>query len=306
MVVNAPKHDYSREDVRRMLNVSEQQLRGWERQGLIPASPAFTFTDLIALRTLQKLRENHVSPKTIGRAMDSLKQKLSHVERPLSELKISSDGKTIAVQVAGQKMEAISGQLLFDFETAELRSIRSFPEKTSLAPEIRTREAEEYFQHGLHLEETGAPVEVAIEAYRRAIDLNPHAAGALVNLGTIYYRQRKFAEAEDHYRRAVQADPRYPLAHFNLGNLHDERGEFDAAREHYIAALRWNPHYADAHFNLALLCEQSGDPRKALSHWQAYLKLDASSSWAKIARRQLDRLKHGALPQLGPRLAPSH
>ncbi|MDQ2899488.1 MAG: tetratricopeptide repeat protein, partial [Acidobacteriota bacterium] len=202
MVVNAPKHDYSREDVRRMLNVSEQQLRGWERQGLIPAAPAFTFTDLIALRTLQKLRENHVSPKTIGRAMHSLKQKLAHVERPLSELKISSDGKTIAVQVAGQKMEAISGQMLFDFETAELRSIRSFPEKTP-APEIRARAAEDFFQRGLHLEETGAPIEEAIEAYRRAVELNPFAAGALVNLGTICYRQRKFAEAENHYRRAI-------------------------------------------------------------------------------------------------------
>lgn len=289
-----------------MLNVSEQQLRGWERQGLIAAVPAFTFTDLIALRTLQKLRENNVSPKTIGRAMDSLKRKLSHVERPLSELKISSDGKTIAVQVAGQKMEAISGQMLFDFETAELRSIQSFPGRAAVQDEVRPREAEEFFQHGLHLEETGAPIEEAIQAYRRAVDLNPHAAGALVNLGTICYRQRKFAEAEDHYRRAVQADPRYPLAHFNLGNLHDERGEFEAAREHYTAALQGNPYYADAHFNLALLSEQSGEPRKALVHWQAYLKLDASSSWAKIARRQVERLKHGTLLQVAPRLAPPH
>ncbi len=278
-----------------MLNVSEQQLRRWERQGLIPAAPAFTFSDLIALRTLQKLRENRVSPKTIGRALDSLKQKLSHVERPLSELKISSDGKTIAVQVSGQKMEAISGQMLFDFEIAELQNLKSFPSKALARAETRGPEAEEWFQRGLHLEETGAPVQEAIEAYQRAVELNQTAAGALVNLGTIYYRMRKFAEAEKFYARAVEADPRYPLAHFNLGNLYDEQGDVENARAHYNSALKLNPTYADAHFNLALLCEHAGHQLEAVTHWRAYLKIDASSSWAKIARRQLDRIKQGTL-----------
>ena len=278
-----------------MLNVSERQLRGWERQGLIPAAPVFTFSDLIALRTLQKLSENRVSPKTIGRALDSLKQKLSHVERPLSELKISSDGKTIAVQISGQKMEAISGQMLFDFEIAELQNLKSFPPKALARAEIRGPEAEEWFQRGLHLEETGAPVQQAIEAYQHAVELNQTAAGALVNLGTIYYRMRKFAEAEKYYARAVEADPRYPLAHFNLGNLYDEQGNLENARTHYHAALKLNPTYADAHFNLALLCEHAGHQLEAVTHWRAYLKLDTSSSWAKIARRQLDRIKQGTL-----------
>ncbi len=278
-----------------MLNVSERQLRRWERQGLIPAAPVFTFSDLIALRTLQKLRQNRVSPKTIGRALDSLKRKLSHVERPLSELKISSDGKTIAVQVSGQKMEAISGQMLFDFDIAELQNLKSFPPKAPARAVVRGPEAEEWFQRGLHLEETGAPVQDAIEAYQRALELNQSAAGALVNLGTIYYRMRKFAEAEKYYVRAVEADPRYPLAHFNLGNLYDEQGKVENARTHYNSALGLNPGYADAHFNLALLCEHAGHRLEAVRHWREYLKLDNSSSWAKIARRQLDRIKEGTL-----------
>ena len=59
--------EYSRADVRRMLGVTEQQLRGWQRQGLIPAAEAFTFSDIIALRTLQKLRDNGVPSRRIGR-----------------------------------------------------------------------------------------------------------------------------------------------------------------------------------------------------------------------------------------------
>src|SRR5205809_7746621 len=79
----APQQEYSRQDVRRMLDISEQQLRGWQRQGFISASENCSFSDLIALRALQKLRENHIPSTQIGRALVSLKQKLSDVSSPL-------------------------------------------------------------------------------------------------------------------------------------------------------------------------------------------------------------------------------
>ena len=133
---------------------------------------------------------------------------------------------------------------------------RAFPDRKS--PATRTRESEVWFQKGLELEETGAPVEQAVEAYRKVLELNPSAAGALVNLGTIYYRQRKFADAEQYYKRAIEVDASYSLAQFNLGNLYDEQNRLKEALEHYRCALRLNPNYADAHFNLALLCERTG------------------------------------------------
>jgi tetratricopeptide (TPR) repeat protein len=291
----APKQEYTRRDVRRMLRVSEQQLRSWERHGLIRAELTFSFSDLIALKTLQKLRENHVPPRKIGRALTALKKRLSHVEQPLSELKILSDGRTITVQMAGQKMEALTGQMLFNFDTAELRAIRSFEPKPAPDRANAERQAEAHFQEGLALEEAGAPIEKAIEAYRRAIELNPGAAGALVNLGTIYYRQRKYDEAESHYQKAIAVDANYPLAHYNLGNLYDEQGDFTRAEQHYTTALQLNPNYADAHFNLALLSERRNDFLKAVRHWKSYLKLDNTGTWANIARRQLEKLRDAAL-----------
>jgi tetratricopeptide (TPR) repeat protein len=290
----ALKQEYTRGDVRRMLGVSEQQLRSWERHGLIPGVATFSFSDLIALKTLQKLRENRVPPRKIGRALTALKKKLSHVERPLSELKIFSDGRTIAVQIAGQKMEALTGQLLFNFDTSGLGSLKSFSPKPSFDRGLE-RQAESYFQKGLALEETGAPIEQAIEAYKRAVELNPCAAGALVNLGTIFYRQRKYPEAEQHYEKAIEVDSNYPLAHYNLGNLYDEQGDLEQAEHHYYTALRLNPNYADAHFNLALLCERRGDFLKAVRHWKSYLRLDSTGSWANIARRQLQKLRDAAV-----------
>ena len=288
----APSGEYSRADVRRKFGLTERQLRSWERQDLLPAAERYSFSDLIAIQTLIKLRENHIPAPQIGRALESLRRKLE-VKQPLSELRIVSDGRKIAVHIAGQKMEAISGQILFDFEAADVRDIRAFPDRKWSASQMR--ESEAWFQRGLELEETGAPIEEAIDAYQKVLALNPSAAGALVNLGTIYYRQRKFPEAEVYYVKAIKADPDYPLAQFNLGNLYDEQGRLEEALEHYRSALRLNPHYADAHFNLALICERTGDPLRAVHHWKAYLKLDTTGQWAEIARRQLERLRQAVL-----------
>jgi tetratricopeptide (TPR) repeat protein len=289
----APKEEYSRADVRRQFGLSERQLKSWERQDLLSPAESYSFSDLIAFKTLIKLKENRISARRIGQALKSLRAKLDWVKRPLSELRIVSDGKRIAVHVAGQRMEAVTGQILFDFDAAELRNVASFPDRKPAVN--RARESEAWFQKGLELEETGAPVEEAVDAYNKVLELNPGAAGALVNLGTIYYRLRRFPEAEKYYAQAIVADPSYPLAQFNLGNLYDEQGRVGEAFEHYRRALALNPQYADAHFNLALLCERTGDPLKAVHHWKAYLKLDNSGQWAEIARRQLERLKEAVI-----------
>ena len=294
MPATEPREQYSREAVRRVLGVSEKRLKSWEKAGLIPHAVGFSFKDLIALRALHQLVENKIPPRQIRRAIDSLKAKLTDIEKPLSELRIVSNGKTIEVQISGQKMEAISGQLLFDFEARELGAVQTLerkPEHPGVAENKAAEEAEHWFQRGLTLEERGAPPDQALDAYRKAIELNPNAAGALVNLGTIAFRAHRLREAAVYYERAIEADPRYPLAHFNLGNVFDEMGQLEPAREQYEMALRLNPTYADAHFNLALVAERNSDHLRAVKHWKAYLKLDPSSSWAEQARKQLEQLR---------------
>jgi len=295
VVSKAPQQDYSRADVRRQFRLTERQLKSWERESLVPPLESYSFSDLIAIRTILELRGKGFRSRNIAEAVSSLRRKLDDVKRPLSELRILSDGRKIAVRVAGHKMEALTGQILFDFEAAELGGVRDFPERKQGGDLLR--ESEVWFQQGLDLEETGAPVEKVLEAYQKVVELNPAAAGALVNLGTIHYRQRKFGEAERYYKQAIAADPSYPLAEFNLGNLYDEQGRLPDAFHHYKRTLALNPQYADAHFNLALLCERTGDTLKAVLHWKIYLKLDRTGQWAEIARRQLERLREATVIQ---------
>jgi tetratricopeptide (TPR) repeat protein len=301
----ATQQAYSREDVRRQLGVSKRQLESWEKQNLLSAGGSFSFSDILALRTLVGLRKSNVSAVQIRRAVHAVRKHFREFENPLTEVKIYSQGRKIEVQFAGnKKMEAISGQLILNFDQAEINKLLSFPaqaEESEAARKMKARrEAEHWFEKGLDLEQTGAPVEEVIAAYQKAAEIDPTSAGALVNLGTLYFNARDWRQAEQYYRKAVEVDPEYALAHFNLGNLYDERGDRAGALKHYVEAIRIHPRYADAHYNIALLYQAMGQPLKAVRHWKAYLTLDQSSAWAAIARRELAKIKEAAILR-GPR-----
>lgn len=296
---------FSRQDLRRILRLSERQLAAWQRGGLLPQAAAYSFSDLIALKTIQKLRENKIPLKRIQHALEALRKKLKEVEHPLTELKISSDGRRILVGYEGTTMEPLTGQFLFNFQTSRLgASVRAMkPASSAPAPQtrfpkdaqIRKQESEAWFVRGLRLEEKPETMDQAQEAYQRAIELNPEAAGAYINLGTLYYNLHRLSEAEHCYLKASQIDPRYALAFFNLGNVYDERGDLEEARRLYEQALHIQGDYADAHYNLALVLEKLGQRGKAMPHWRRYLKLDPGSPWAAYARQQLSRAPFGVV-----------
>jgi tetratricopeptide (TPR) repeat protein len=294
MAAPEAKQTYSRAEIRRLLKLSEAQLRRWEGLKLIAPAGQYGFKDLLALRAILKLRRARRPAAQIRRAIEALAARLDGVTDPLTELKLYAQGKHIHVEVGGRAMEAESGQLLLDFDQGEINRLLEFrvPGAAERAQQQERRaSADRWFQQGLHLEQTGAPAEQIIEAYQKAVEIDPKAAGALVNLGTLYFHARQWREAEDYYRRALDADPNYALAHFDLANLYDERGERSRAIEHYRAALKIAPNYADAHYNLALLYQGSQQPMKAVHHWTTYLKLDRASQWATIARRELAKLR---------------
>jgi tetratricopeptide (TPR) repeat protein len=292
----AAKQAYSRAETRRLLKITERQLKGWEHQKLLPASETYGFRELLALRTILKLRASRLASPQIRRALTALREKLRDIHDPLSQLKIYADGKRIRVEIDGRAMEAESGQLLLNFDALELKRLLEFRKPAALnADQIQRAAAEHWFQRGLELEQTGAPIAEVIEAYQKAVELDPTSAGALVNLGTIQFNARNWKEAERYYLEALKADPQYALAHFDLANLYDERGDRAQAQQHYQAALEISPSYADAHYNLALLYQGSNQGMKALRHWTEYLKLDPSSHWSSIARRELSKLRKAAV-----------
>jgi tetratricopeptide (TPR) repeat protein len=287
---------YSRKDVCRLLKIDTRQLKSWERQELIPELAEYRFWDLLALKQIARLRGENAHPRRIRQAVEALREHARRSPEPVEDVRLYKDGRRVRIQIGKQKMEPASGQLVFNFSEGEISKLLHLPRAEAQGQELREKlrnklEADRWFERGLELERTGGPYERIVEAYRTAAELDPSSAGALVNLGTVHFNARVWAEAEAYYKKALAVDPEYPLAHFNLGNLYDERGDAANALCHYEEALRLQPGYADAHYNLALLHQSRHDFIGALRHWKAYLKLDRQSAWAEIARRELAKIE---------------
>lgn len=296
--IQLKRESWTRVQALRQCELTSRQVQAWEKQGLLSPRETYSFEDLLELRVLARLKELGVSSHKLNAVFSSVRGKLANISNPLTQLKVYVEGKRIRVQTEGKKMEALSGQLLLDFDQAELKRLLTFPaEKKADAAVARKSkaEAEEWFQRGLELEQSGADKREAIAAYEKALECNPGMAGAAVNIGTIYFNARRWRESEKYYGQAIATDESYPLAHFNLANLHEELGRTSLAIQHYKKALELQPGYADAHYNLALLFQTRGRAMEAMRHWKQYLQLDTTSQWAMIAKREMAKLKSSAL-----------
>ena len=278
---------FSPEDVQRILGLTTKQLDYWDRLGLVSlqkeqGSRFYDFRDLIGLRTVMQLIEQGVPANRLQRALAALREKLSKVEAPLAELRVLSDGKDVIVERHGARLEPLSGQFVLNFETREI------DERVRV---IAERSADDWVATALGCESGAGTKAEAINAYDRALQVDPQRIDALLNCGTLYYEDGNLEKASEYFQRAIALDAGNALAHFNLGSVLDELGEVEAARQHLRLAVRLQPGYSDAHYNLAFVCEKLGAFSEAREHWQAYVRLDPVGPWSTYARQRLASAK---------------
>lgn len=101
----------------------------------------------------------------------------------------------------------------------------------------------------------------------------PELAGPHANLGIVYQRLGKTADARRALELAIELNPR--AAYYNeLGMVHRTEGRFDAAERAYRRALQLDADYAYAHLNLGILYDlYLQEPGKALPHYEQYQAL---------------------------------
>jgi tetratricopeptide (TPR) repeat protein len=230
---------------------------------------------------------------------------------PLTSIAVQTDGEVVVASDGSSRWRPDSGQVLLDFEASEIAEradqtarftprLIEPPAGAGAAPNIEqesdaawvgrfrgverpeaSREddpaltAEEWHEAGCELE--GSSAEQARDAYRRALDLDPHLADAHVNLGRLLHIAGELGCAEPHYREAVSLDPDDPTPHFNLGVLLEELKRRDEAVHAYRQAILRDPDFADAHCNLGLLLESLGRRQEAMRHLMAARKLSGST-----------------------------
>ena len=72
---------------------------------------------------------------------------------------------------------------------------------------------------------------MAVECYRRALQLHPQAADVLVDLGSCQHALGQFQEAIANFKKGLEYDPAHKIAKFNLGIAYADLGDSAQARQ---------------------------------------------------------------------------
>ncbi|MEZ4440573.1 MAG: tetratricopeptide repeat protein [Polyangiaceae bacterium] len=283
---------YTQTEVAKLLGVTRGRLRSLDKAGIVSPSGrrkgrrAYTFGDLIALRAARDLLDGRVRLRDVARAIKRIRETLPKVVRPLSELRITSDGREVVVRTSEGAFQPNTGQMVLDFEVRQLHAevVRVL---RPTAGRDRARLAYELYLQASQLDENPDTMDEAEALYRMALKHDPWLAIVYTNLGNIRFRRGDEDQAEELYRAALEIEATQPEAQYNLGYMMLHRGEPHDAVRYFEGAIASDPRFADAYFNLAMAYEQVKSHGEAKSCWRRYLDIEPSGTWAEIARQHL-------------------
>jgi tetratricopeptide (TPR) repeat protein len=106
----------------------------------------------------------------------------------------------------------------------------------------------------------------ALEAFRRAVTINPSNHEALNNVGILLLDDAdRLSDAEAAFRRALEAKPDSAPSHSHLGLALKAQGRLDEALSAMHRALELDPNYAPAHNGLAIVLNEQGESEEAVT-----------------------------------------
>ncbi len=137
--------------------------------------------------------------------------------------------------------------------------------------------------------------EGAIGHYQKALQLDPLNARVHFSLGKIYYNEKGlYYEAVNAYRKAIDLDQYFLDARMGLGEIYEEKGLYKDAIAEYRKVIEVDPKHTGAHYNLALAYEKV-DVKEAITQWERYIELASQiateKEWVDVARQHLRKLR---------------
>jgi tetratricopeptide (TPR) repeat protein len=118
----------------------------------------------------------------------------------------------------------------------------------------------------------------AIEEYRKALEIDPHLAGAHRALGVALMNnapdEAARAEAKQHFERELALNPIDAHSEYQLGEIHWRENRPDEARKHFARAVDLYPNFTDALIAMGKMSTARGEPEKAVEYLKRALKVD--------------------------------
>jgi tetratricopeptide (TPR) repeat protein len=136
----------------------------------------------------------------------------------------------------------------------------------------------------------------AIKAYQQALVYNAVNPRVHLSLGKIYFAEKGlYYESVNAYKKAIDLDPASVEARMGLGEVYEDKGLYKEASEEYRKVIDLDGKHTGAMYNLAIVYEKT-DPREAITQWERYIalasQLPSEKDWLDVARQHLRKLKN--------------
>lgn len=183
------------------------------------------------------------------------------------------------------------------FMTAPRRVFDQAIEAYGKALEIRPYYGDAYVGLG-DAKAAKGDVDGAVAAYQKALGFNPVNAKVHVSLGKLYYTEKAlYYESVQAYQKAIDIDPGYLEARMGLAEVYEDKGLYQEAIVEYRKVVDTDPKNTGALYNLALVYEKV-DAKEAMALWERYIELAGSlpseKDWVDLARLHLRKLRNQA------------
>ncbi len=280
-----------------LLDLPISTIRRWHRRGLItPARQIhklayFDFQEVASARRIARHIASGASPEAIERKLSQLAELYPDVQRPLSQLSVIVQGKSVLLR-DGEGLIEPGGQKLLNFDLAgdgeelEPAAVISMQRAVEEAAFDQLSSPEEFFAVANAMEDSG-DLDAAIEVYRASLLAFGPSADVSFRLAELLYQCQELTAARERYYMAIELDEAFVEARASLGCVLVELGEPELARSAFAGALQHHPDYPDVHFHLARLLDDMECSSEADEHWARFLELAPKSPWAAEARERL-------------------
>ncbi len=131
-----------------------------------------------------------------------------------------------------------------------------------------------------------------IRELQNIVKSDPDNRAAWVRLGNLYFDTDQYMEAIDAYTRALELDPNDPDVITDRAIMYRRIGDFEKAASEFRRAAELDPRHLNSVLNLGVVLRYDlNDLEGALKAWQMYLERNPPPEMAEKIRSEIERLR---------------
>ncbi len=135
-------------------------------------------------------------------------------------------------------------------------------------------------------------LQAEIREMRNIVEQDPGSYSAWLRLGNLYFDTDQYTEAIEAYTKALEIQPGDPNVITDRAIMYRRLGDFDHAVAELRRATELDPNHLNSPFNLGVVLRYDlNDIPAAIGAWKTYLQRNPPAEMAEKIRREIESLQ---------------